>query len=79
MPWKNQSGGGGPWGTGGGGQGPWGGGGRPPDLEDMLRKGQDRMKRLLPGGFGRGRALVFILLVGFGAVAVDRLLSRRAR
>jgi len=65
MPWKNQSGGGGPWGTGGGGQGPWGGGGRPPDLEDMLRKGQDRMKRLLPGGFGRGRALVFILLVGF--------------
>jgi modulator of FtsH protease HflK len=71
MPWKNQSGGGGPWGTGGGGsgggggQGPWGGGGRPPDLEEMLRKGQDRVKRLLPGGFGRGRALVFILLVGF--------------
>ncbi len=66
MPWKNQSGGGGPWGTGGGGQGPWGGGGRPPDLEDMLRKGQDRVKKLLPGGFGRGRALVLIVLVGFG-------------
>jgi membrane protease subunit HflK len=65
MPWKNQSGGGGPWGTGGGGQGPWGGGGRPPDLEDMLRKGQDRVKKLLPGGFGRGRALIAILLVGF--------------
>ena len=65
MPWKNQSGGGGPWGTGGGGQGPWGGGGRPPDLEDILRKGQDRVKRLLPGGFGSGRSLIFIALVGF--------------
>jgi membrane protease subunit HflK len=64
MPWKNQSGGGGPW---GGGQGPWGGGGggnRPPDLEDILRKGQDRVKRLLPGGFGSGRSLLFIALIG---------------
>ena len=65
MPWKNQSGGGGPWGTGGGGQGPWGAGGRPPDLEDILRKGQDHVKRFLPGGFGSGRSLIFIALVGF--------------
>jgi membrane protease subunit HflK len=67
MPWKNQSGGGGPWGTGGGGggPGPWGAGGRPPDLEDILRKGQDRVKRFLPGGFGSGRSLIFIVLVGF--------------
>src|ERR1700687_2812962 len=64
MPWKNQSGGGGPWGT-GGGQGPWGAGGRPPDLEDILRKGQDRMKRFLPGGFASGPSLIFIVLVGF--------------
>jgi modulator of FtsH protease HflK len=64
MPWKNQSGGGGPWGTGGGGQGPWGGGGKPPDLEDMLRRGQDKMKKFLPGGIGRGRGLIFIILVG---------------
>jgi membrane protease subunit HflK len=66
MPWKNQSGGGGPW---GGGQGPWGGGGsgggnKPPDFEDMLRRGQDRMRRLLPGGFGGGRGLFFIVLIG---------------
>ena len=64
MPWKNQTGGGGqgPW---GGGQGPWGGGGnRPPDLEDILRKSQDRVKRMLPGGFGSGRSLAFIALVG---------------
>jgi len=62
MPWRNTSGGGGPWG--GGGQGPWSGGGKPPDLEDILRKGQDRMKRLLPGGFGSGRSLAFIALAG---------------
>ena len=63
MPWKNQTGGGGqgPW---GGGQGPWGGGNRPPDLEDILRKGQDRVKRMLPGGFGSGRSLAFIALIG---------------
>ena len=67
MPWRNQTGGGGqgPWG-GGGGQGPWGGGGagRPPDLEDILRKGQDQVRRMLPGGFGSGRSLAFIALIG---------------
>ena len=34
---------------------PWGGGGggpRPPNLEDFIRKGQDRFKRFLPGGGG---------------------------
>ncbi len=54
MPWTDNSGGGGPWG-GGGGQGPWGrgpGGGSPPDLEEMLRKGQDSLKKILPGGIG---------------------------
>src|ERR1700759_4393057 len=47
MPWKNQAGG--PWGGGGGPKGPWGGGPqpsgpRPPDLEDLLRRGQDRVQ-----------------------------------
>ena len=50
MPWQNQSGGGGPWGgSGGGGQGPWGGsgsGGTPPDLDEVLRKSQDRLKQI---------------------------------
>lgn len=66
MPWQSQGGGGGgPWGGGsgggGGGQGPWGRGpssggqGGPPDLEEMLRRGQDRMKQFIPGGFGNGR------------------------
>src|SRR6266850_5731586 len=70
MPWQNQSGGGGPWGggSGGGGGGPWGrgpGGQRPPDLEELLRRSQDRMKSYIPGGFGSGRgiALVIILVI----------------
>jgi membrane protease subunit HflK len=64
MPWQNQ---GGPWGGGGGGggQGPWGrppsgGGPRQPDIEDMVRRTQDRLKSLLPGG-GSGRGLAIIL------------------
>lgn len=68
MPWSNQGGGGGPWGQppGGGGQGPWGrpsGGGGPntPDLEDLLRRGQDRMKRMMPGGFGSGKGVFLII------------------
>ncbi len=70
---------GGPWGGGGGnGGGPWGqgtrgpqrpggggGGGQPPDLEDIIRQGQDRLKRALPGGGGGGgRVLIGILVVG---------------
>ncbi|MEE7494104.1 FtsH protease activity modulator HflK [Methylobacterium oryzae] len=58
MPWSNQSGGGGPWGRpGGNGGGPWGGGGggkTPPNLEDLLRRGQDRLRGLIPGGGSGG-------------------------
>jgi membrane protease subunit HflK len=58
MPWENKgSGGGGPWGGGGsgGGGGPWGRGGggqgpKAPDLEEIIRRGQDRFKNMLPGG-----------------------------
>jgi modulator of FtsH protease HflK len=71
MSWNNQ---GGPWGGGGGGgqgggQSPWsrgpGGGGQPPDFEEMLRRGQDRMKNLVPGGMGPGKvgALVAVVAV----------------
>jgi membrane protease subunit HflK len=68
MPWQNQSGGGGPWGGGGGGGGgPWGRGPgqRPPDLEELLRRSQDRMKSYIPGGFGsaRGIAIVVALVI----------------
>src|ERR1700750_558335 len=86
MPWTNQGGGGGgPWGS-GGGKGPWGsgpqsGGPTPPDLEEMLRRGQDRLRRFLPGGNlgGRGLALVALAAValwgfsGFFRVEPDEL------
>lgn len=63
MPWSNQSGGGGWKGGGPWGQGPTGsGGGQSPDLEEMLRKGQDRLKQAIPGGGGGKFMWVFILL-----------------
>ncbi|UVC06723.1 FtsH protease activity modulator HflK [Rhizobium sp. TH2] len=77
MPWSNQNGGGGPWGGGGGGknQGPWGQGpnrprnnGGPPDLDEIIRRGQDRLKTILPGGFNGGIVvIVLLLLVAFWA------------
>ncbi|MGE5157030.1 MAG: FtsH protease activity modulator HflK [Gemmatimonas sp.] len=64
MPWKNQSGG--PWGS--GPKGPWGSGPqpvgpRPPDLEDLLRRGQDRLQQLLPGGHFSGLGIGLVVLV----------------
>ena len=64
MPWSNQSGGGGngqgPWGGGGGGAG--GPGGRPPpDIEEMLRKGQERVKTILPGGGASPKIVVLLI------------------
>ncbi len=68
MPWNSQGGGGGPWGSGGGGGGPspWGRGGgpQPPDLEELLRKSQDKFRRALPGGLGGGRGIALVVLAG---------------
>lgn len=63
MPWKNQ--GGGPWGS--GPKGPWGtgpqsAGPRPPDLEDLLRRGQDRLQQWLPGGHFSGMGIALVLV-----------------
>src|SRR5271154_4545937 len=84
MPWNNQSGGGGPWGS--GSRGPWGsgpqppGGSRPPDLEEFLRRSQDRLRGFLPGNLGgRGIALIALVVVvlwgfsGFFRVEPDEL------
>ncbi|GHB31628.1 protease modulator HflK [Pseudovibrio japonicus] len=70
---------GGPWGNSGGnrgGGGPWGGGGgpqrngsnnggNPPDFEEILKRGQDRLKSVLPGdGGGLGfKGILFAILV----------------
>jgi modulator of FtsH protease HflK len=65
MPWSNQ-GGGGPWGS--GPKGPWGSGSpppgsTPPDLEDLLRRGQDKLRNVLPGGGLGGTGLFLIVLL----------------
>ncbi|GJD47917.1 Modulator of FtsH protease HflK [Methylobacterium crusticola] len=65
------NGGGGPWGRGGGNSGgPWGGGGsgggnQPPDLEDLLRRSQDRLRNLMPGGSvgAKGAGLVALAVL----------------
>ncbi len=57
MSWNNQ-GGGGPWGG-----GPWGsrpGAPNTPNLEEMLRRAQERLKGALPGGWGGGRGLALV-------------------
>ena len=68
MPWSNQ--GGGPWGS--GPKGPWGSGPQssgpnPPDFEEFLRRSQDRLRSVLPGGNFGGRGLA---LVALAAVAL---------
>src|ERR1700757_3587320 len=75
MPWSNQ-GGGGPWGS-----GPTPPGSGPPDLEELLRRGQDKLRTVLPGGnlSGRGIALIVLAAValwgfsGFFRVEPDEL------
>lgn len=82
MSWDNQ-GGGGPWGgSGGNGNGdgpgsPWGrkpggqggGGQTPPDIDEVIRRGQAKLRGLLPRGFGGWKAgvLVFLVLLGVWA------------
>jgi membrane protease subunit HflK len=82
MPWSNQ--GGGPWGS--GPKGPWGSGSppsgsSPPDLEELLRRGQDKLRNVLPGGSLGGTGILLItlaaialwLLTGIFQVAPDEL------
>jgi membrane protease subunit HflK len=86
MPWSNQGGGsgGGPWG--GGGKGPWGSGPqssgpKPPDLEEILRRGQDKLRGVLPGGNMGSKGIVLVALAavvlwgfsGFFRVEPDEL------
>ncbi len=86
MPWNNQSGGsggGGGWKSGGGGgggggpwgQGPWGqggggGGGQQPDLEEILKRGQDKLKQVMPGTGGPPGWMWFLGLLGAIGVGI---------
>lgn len=71
-PWGGGGGGGqGPWGGGsgggGGGQGGPGGGMQPPDVEEALRRAQDKLRNMMPGKGGSGKG---IILVGIAVVAI---------
>jgi membrane protease subunit HflK len=85
-PWGNRPGGGGnnnnngggggrgPWGPGGGGNrgGRGGGGGDlPPDLDEMLRRAQNNLRQVMPGGMGGGR----VIALGVAAIAALWLAS----
>jgi membrane protease subunit HflK len=88
MFWLSQ--GGGPWGSGPRGGGPWGGSNRgngsapgprgrgpqAPDFEELLRRGQDRFRRVLPpGGFSSSRWIAFGALVIVGAWVASGIYS----
>jgi modulator of FtsH protease HflK len=46
---------------------PWASGGTPPDLDDLLSQGRDRLKQLMPSGSPRGIIIIAALaLVGLG-------------
>jgi membrane protease subunit HflK len=82
MPWSSQGGGGGggggPWGGGGGGgrgPNPWGrpsggGGPQPPNIEEILKRSQERLRRAMPGGFGSGKGLAILAALFVAAWAV---------
>lgn len=62
MPWKQQGGGG------GGGGGPWGsgptsGGAQPPNIDDILRKGQEKFKGMMPGSLGGAKGIFLLVLI----------------
>ena len=69
MPWSNQGEPGdqdnNPWGQ---PKGPWGPGGnnQPPDLEGLIRRGQDGLNQILPSGFGGKGPFLFLLLAVLG-------------
>jgi membrane protease subunit HflK len=67
MSWDIQRGG--PWGGSGGNdeKGPWGGGSgpsgnQPPDIEEMLRRGQEKFKKFIPSGSGGPRRIILLVL-----------------
>ena len=65
MPWNSEGGNGGSWKP--SGPGPWGPkpGGTPPEFEEFLKRGQEKIKQFMPGSGGMGgRGLLALVLVG---------------
>jgi modulator of FtsH protease HflK len=55
--------GGGPWGP-----GPSGGPHQQPDLEQLLKRGQDKLKQVMPGGSGLPGSFMFLVVVVLAAI-----------
>ncbi|VAV88668.1 HflK protein [hydrothermal vent metagenome] len=62
MSWQNNNGGKdrGPWGS-----GPGGGGQEPPDIDELIRKGQDKFRNAFGGGKGGGKGMVMLIVLLF--------------
>ncbi len=67
MPWNNQTGDG-PKGSGPHGQ---------PDLEELLKRGQEKLKQAMPGGSGLGGLPVLLLAVVLATIAAYYLFTFR--
>lgn len=63
MPWQQNDGGGdrNPWGQGRGGRG----GTPPPNIEDLLKKGQEKLRSAMPGGFFSPRGILALFGIVF--------------
>ena len=76
MPWNNQSSGGGGWKSGGGSGGPWGsgpwgqgsGGGNQPDLEEILKRSQDKVRQVMHGSGVPGPLILLLAAVALAVV-----------
>ena len=59
----------GPWGN-GGNQNPWGkkpnSNGTPPDVDQMLKESKDKLKKMMPTGFGGGKGITILLFILLG-------------
>lgn len=87
MPWNdNKGGGGGGWNPGGGGRGPWGQGPsngrgqgpniRPPDLDEVFKRGREWLKRMFPNqspGGMLGAGIGGFLLVAWFATGIYQI------
>src|SRR6266550_6214400 len=62
MPPRNPNGGS-PWGP-----APSGGPHKQPDLEQLLKRGQDKLKQVMPGGSGLPGSLMFLVVVVLAAI-----------
>ncbi|SDE18688.1 FtsH protease activity modulator HflK [Kordiimonas lacus] len=72
MPWQNNGDGDrpNPWGN---GPRRGGGGGEPPNFDEYIRKGQDQLRKALPGGKGGPMLILLIVVLGWLASGLYRV------